>query len=230
MTVTSKSKKPKKRKSSKEYAATVAAAQTLTGNDIALASFACALAIAWHKNNDAKKCAYTKREIAKYQALCSKLQFISMNAYPEYEAEGERRTCGDGDEEIMRFDEAVLKRIVASEIVSAALSDGRLRMAETKEFHLGDVLSITTGYLVSPRHMGGVYDILNWMTGESLYTHQLPRVTREAAPVLLAALPQLAPVEVPDFPAPEHVATWLTEQVALYGEMLPVPKFTPKKS
>lgn len=99
-------------------------------------------------------------------------------------------------------------------------------MAETKDFHLGDILSITTGRLVSLRHMSGVYDILNWMTGESLYTHQLPRVVREAEPVLLAALPQLAAVEVPDFPVPERVATWLAEQVALYGETLPVPKLT----
>lgn len=99
-------------------------------------------------------------------------------------------------------------------------------MAEAKGFHLGDVLSITTGRLVSPRHMEGVYDILNWMTGESLYTHQLPRVAREAKPVLLAALPQLAAVEVPDFPGPERVAAWLAGQVALYGETLPVPKLT----
>lgn len=46
----------------------------------------------------------------------------------------------------------------------------------TKTFHLGDILTITTGRLVSPRHMEGVYDILNWMTGEDLLvTHQIPR-------------------------------------------------------
>lgn len=116
--------KKRKRLSQKEYAATVAATRTLTGNDIALASFACALAIAWHKNNDAKKCAYTKREIAKYRALCSKLQYISMNAYPEYETDDGMRSAGDGDEEIMRFDAAVLKRLAKA---SAALAEADTR-------------------------------------------------------------------------------------------------------
>lgn len=97
-------------------------------------------------------------------------------------------------------------------------------MDETKDFHLGDILSVTTGRLCSPRHMDGIYDILNWMTGESLFTHQLPRVMREAQPVLLVALPQLADIPVPEFAKPEDVPAWLADQVATYGETLPVPK------
>jgi hypothetical protein len=37
----------------------------------------------------------------------------------------------------------------------------------TRAFHLGDILSVTTGCLVSPRGIAGVCDILNWMTGET---------------------------------------------------------------
>lgn len=96
---------------------------------------------------------------------------------------------------------------------------------QTKDFHLGDILSITTGKLVSPRHIEGVYDILNWMSGEQLFTHQLPRVMREAAPVLLRAHPALEAVK-PTTLSPEDVAPWLAEQVAAIGEMLPVPKMT----
>jgi len=33
------------------------------------------------------------------------------------------------------------------------------------EFHISDVLSITTGRLVSSRKMEGIYKILNHMTG-----------------------------------------------------------------
>ena len=33
-------------------------------------------------------------------------------------------------------------------------------VAQTRYFHIGDVLTITTGCLLSPRHMEGVYDIL----------------------------------------------------------------------
>lgn len=74
----------------------------------------------------------------------------------------------------------------------------------TKEFHLGDVLSITTGRLVSPRHMDGVYEILNFMTGEDLFTHQLPRASDECKPFLIEQFPQLATPEM-DFAVAELV-------------------------
>lgn len=66
-------------------------------------------------------------------------------------------------------------------------------MTQTSSFHIGDILSITTGRLVSPRHIDGVYDILNWMTGDNLFTHQLPRAAGECA-------------------------EWLAEQVRQHGE------------
>jgi hypothetical protein len=62
---------------------------------------------------------------------------------------------------------------------------------ETKMFHISDVLSITTGYLVSTRHMDGVYDILNFMTNDNLFTHQLPRASDECKPYLREQFPQL---------------------------------------
>ena len=60
-----------------------------------------------------------------------------------------------------------------------------------KPFNLSDVLSITTGRLVSFRHMEGIYDILNHMTGDDLFTHQLPRAMEVCAPVLLSDHPWL---------------------------------------
>ena len=98
-------------------------------------------------------------------------------------------------------------------------------MTETKTFHLGDILSITTGCLVSPRHIGGVYDILNWMTGDNLMTHQLPRACGECEGPLRAQHPDLIAVVVPETfgdgskeSAKEAVDRWLAEQVAIYGE------------
>lgn len=94
----------------------------------------------------------------------------------------------------------------------------------TKTFHLGDILSITTSRLVSPRHIDGVYDILNWMTGDNLFTHQLPRASEECEGPLLAQHPDLANVVVPDNfgetadEAKAAVDRWLAEQVAVYGE------------
>lgn len=62
----------------------------------------------------------------------------------------------------------------------------------TKNFHLSDILTITTGRLVSTRHMEGVYEILNRMTEDNLFTHQLPRASMECAPILCALYPSLS--------------------------------------
>ena len=60
-----------------------------------------------------------------------------------------------------------------------------------QEFHISDVLSVTTGRLVSSRHMVGVYAILNFLTGDDLYTHQLPRAMDECRPWLRTQFPTL---------------------------------------
>ena len=92
-------------------------------------------------------------------------------------------------------------------------------MSETRAFHLGDILSITTERLVSPRHIEGVYDILGWMAGESLMTHQLVRVARECQKPLLAQHPDLRDIAVPrDLDSEGKVTAWLAGQVILYGE------------
>lgn len=60
-------------------------------------------------------------------------------------------------------------------------------------FHISDVLSVTTGLLVGSRHIDGVYEILNFLTGDSVYTHQIPRVMKECDPWLRAQFPRLFP-------------------------------------
>lgn len=93
----------------------------------------------------------------------------------------------------------------------------------SRQFHLGDVLSVTTGFLVAPRGMEAMYDLLDYMTGDSLFTHQLPRAARECAPELLRQYPKLAEVEVPaEFTGEAHALAWLAEQVAVFGEHLDV--------
>ncbi len=124
----------------------------------------------------------------------------------------------------------------------------RKKTMQTKQFHLGDVLSIITGRLVSKRHIDGVYNILNFMTGDDLFTHQLPRAGAECKPYLIGQFPQLVGVEM-NFAitelgdalkaksgkaemadaadADKIVADWPARQVAKYGEMFsvkPIPK------
>ena len=95
-------------------------------------------------------------------------------------------------------------------------------MTETRDFDLADILSITTGRLLSHRHMDGVYDILNFLTGDDLYTHQLPRAADTCRGPLLEQHPQLTDVAPPldiDVPA---IEAWLAQAEATYGRTLPL--------
>lgn len=99
-------------------------------------------------------------------------------------------------------------------------------MSTARDFHIGDILSVTTGKLVSPRLIAGVYDILNHMTGQSLFTHQLPRAMDACAPVLLKRHPQLATEGLEDVTA-ENWHECLAAAVARLGETLPVEILAP---
>lgn len=103
---------------------------------------------------------------------------------------------------------------------------------ETRTFPLGHVLSITTGRLVSETDppIGGVYDILNWMTNDNLYTHQLPRAMGECQPWLCRFFPEL--------PSRQNGGDkfdgengrwrqWLAEQIATHGASRDVPRIAP---
>jgi hypothetical protein len=105
---------------------------------------------------------------------------------------------------------------IVAEVLNAPGHPGAARA-----FHIGDILSITGDKLVSPRLVEGVYDILNFMTGDSLYTHQLPRAMRECRPHLLKQHPELASVDESNVTA-ETWRAWLDEQIKRFGETLPV--------
>jgi hypothetical protein len=91
-----------------------------------------------------------------------------------------------------------------------------------REFDLADILSITTGRLLSRRHIDGVYDILNHLTGDNLMTHQLPRAAETCRPALLAQHPQLDGVQPPEDMAVPELWKWLAGAETAYGARLPV--------
>lgn len=96
---------------------------------------------------------------------------------------------------------------------------------ETKEFATADVLSCVTGRLMGD--IGGVYEVLGWMTGESLFTHQLPRVGREARPVLIAKHPNLQQaVDEAEQVTTENFRVWRDTWIDRYGPTIAVPKMT----
>jgi len=90
-----------------------------------------------------------------------------------------------------------------------------------KEYHIGDILSITTSRLVSLRRTDGVYDILNYMTDDNLFTHQLPRASEACRPALLEQYPELAGVDISGMNG-DNWREWLGEQEKRYGAQLPV--------
>ena len=97
----------------------------------------------------------------------------------------------------------------------------------TKEFPAGAVLSVVIDRLVSENHIEGVYEVLNWMSGESLYTHQLPRVGAEAKPLILALHPELVDaVDEANRVDGENWRDWLGIWKLRYGDMITVPKMT----
>jgi hypothetical protein len=86
-------------------------------------------------------------------------------------------------------------------------------------FDLGTILSITTDILLT--EIGNVYEILNYMTGDNLYTHQLPRVGQEMKPVLLEQHPELAEINASNVNS-ENWKEFLAEQKKKYGDSLPI--------
>ena len=91
----------------------------------------------------------------------------------------------------------------------------------TKVFHLGQILSITTGRLVSPvgdHPIDGVYEVLNFLTKDDLCTNQLPRASKACKPWILLQKPELADVDARGVNG-ENWRQWLDRQVAEFGEL-----------
>lgn len=71
---------------------------------------------------------------------------------------------------------------------------------ETKRFGLRTILTSTTGFLLTESDspddngIGKLHELLEWMTGDSVFTHQLPRVNEPCAMALIEWFPELAKI------------------------------------
>lgn len=63
------------------------------------------------------------------------------------------------------------------------------------KFNFQQLASAGTGYLIgvseTDNGIGGVYEVLNFMTGDNLFTHVLPRAFKQCSPVLEVQFPWL---------------------------------------
>lgn len=101
-------------------------------------------------------------------------------------------------------------------------------MSETKKtFPLGDVLSITSGIALFGLDLPErrfefhrCYDILNYLTRDDLFSHQIPRATLAVIPWLLREYPGLATLGTAacafkqSKPDEDGWADWLSEMIA----------------
>lgn len=90
-----------------------------------------------------------------------------------------------------------------------------------REFAIGDVLSVTTGKLVSPRHMEGVYDVLSFMLDRPVYTHEIPTVIPVCAQALIEERPDLAE-EDPQVTTKEELQHYIAEVTERLGSVISI--------
>jgi hypothetical protein len=64
-----------------------------------------------------------------------------------------------------------------------------------KEFKLEEVLSAIYGILLC-NDIGKVYEVLNFITGDNLFTHQLPRAGRQCQPLVERQHPFLKEIDL----------------------------------
>jgi len=86
-------------------------------------------------------------------------------------------------------------------------------------FDLGAVLSVTTGILLCP--IGDVYEILNFLTGDNLFTHQLLRAEESCKPHILQQHPGLKEVDTSGV-TEENWEAFLLEQKQRLGDIVPL--------
>lgn len=97
----------------------------------------------------------------------------------------------------------------------------------TREFHIGDVITVATGRLVALRHIEAVYDLCDFMTGDKLMTHQLPRASRECEPSLRDQHPDLTAEPIPTITSRDEADAWLKSLYPKYGETVSVRALNP---
>jgi hypothetical protein len=84
---------------------------------------------------------------------------------------------------------------------------------DSKTFHTGDILSVTTGVLVGPSHIGGVYQICDYMEQRPHWTHELPDASERVRESILRQVPELAEAYPPEWDENRDIKTQVDEWV-----------------
>ncbi|KIF67613.1 hypothetical protein HY68_01555 [Streptomyces sp. AcH 505] len=101
-------------------------------------------------------------------------------------------------------------------------------MSKSRSFPLADVLSITTRRLLSRTRMDGMGALLNYMTGQDIFSeqvipaHELLVAGGAAASVLIEQHPFLADLQPPTGLDTPDLMAWLIEIERAHGELVTV--------
>lgn len=88
---------------------------------------------------------------------------------------------------------------------------------ESRRFHLGDLLSVTTGILVSPRYMDGLSDIVSYLTGADLDVDRIQQTLQVCRAYVIAEVPALDDADVAELDK-DNWRGWLDTQTGRFGE------------
>lgn len=100
-------------------------------------------------------------------------------------------------------------------------------MTEPRTFPLADILSITTGRLLTKGASGAPLDaILGWMTGDGLALWQVPRAADTCTEAMIAQHPFLANLVPPDGIDQADLYAWLIAAEAEHGDTLELTPLT----
>lgn len=119
------------------------------------------------------------------------------------------------------------ERLKLGQAVEEAGPDGLRR------FHVGDILTVMTGMMLSPRGIEAVYDLLHYMTNENPFSTQLARFSDECNPSLRKQFDDVLGeyYELPDDTVYDQLSLfrWLGNVVSAIGgdpllKVLPIPE------
>ncbi len=90
-----------------------------------------------------------------------------------------------------------------------------------KNFDLGTVLSLTTSRMFS--ELDKIQEALEYVTGGSIWTHQIPRALGQVAPYILSIYPQLEGIGMDEpINSKEEAIAFVNSQKEIFGDSLPL--------
>lgn len=90
-----------------------------------------------------------------------------------------------------------------------------------KKYHLSYVLSIISGRLISNEGLDGIYDILSYLNGNTVHTHEISDVIEECRLGLLEQHPELTNINLDEINT-DNLDQWLKNQINIFGEYLEI--------